>query len=46
MSILIPNLDLSTNGGMDIVIYNIVRIANICICIKVLVLAFVYEQFF
>ena len=40
------NLDLSINVSMDIVIYNILRIANICTCLKVLVLVFVYKQFF
>ena len=42
MSILVGNVDRSTNVGMDIFVYNIVRITSVCICIKVLVLVFLY----
>ena len=46
MNIFGGNLDLSVNVGMDTVMYNVLRIKNICICIKVLVLVFVHTKFF
>ena len=46
MSILIGNLDLSIYVGMDIVMYNILRITDICTCMKVFVRVLVYKQLF
>ena len=39
------NLDLTINVGMDVVMYNILRITHYCICVKVLVLVTAYKQF-